>query len=240
MQIRVIYQEIDFLVLDKPAGIAVHHGAGVRGNTLTDWLTKRYPETKTVGDDPKTRPGIVHRLDKDTSGVMLVARNQRAFENLKQLFKERRVEKTYLALAVGVPKRRSGLIASPIGRPARRPTRRATRGELQGARSALTEYRFLERLNGYSLLEVRPKTGRMHQIRVHLAAIGHPVAGDPTYGGARATLPGLRHQFLHASSLEFSYPGGRRLRFESPLPPELNAVLKELRKQRRRGNISSA
>ncbi len=238
--IGVIHEERDFLVLDKPAGVSVHRGASMVGETVTDWLLRTYPEVKTVGDDPEMRPGIVHRLDKDTSGVLIVARNQPAFEALKRLFQRRQVEKIYLALVLGVPSERSGAIETPIGRLARHPTKRGVGAKLRGARAAITRYRVLERFDGYALLRVRPHTGRMHQIRVHLKSIGHPVAGDRVYGGMKASLLGLDRQFLHASSLEFSYPEGRRLRFESPLPPELNAVLKELRKQRRRGNISSA
>ncbi len=232
--IRVIHEERDFLVLDKPAGIAVHRGAGVTGLTIADWLSRRYPEVKTVGDDPDTRPGIVHRLDKDTSGVMVVARNQKTFEALKQLFQRRQVEKTYLALVAGTPKKRSGAIDTSIGRLARSPTKRGVGGRaVRGARPAATEYRRLERLGGWSLLEVRPKTGRMHQIRVHLKSIGHSVAGDQVYGGRRAKLEGLDRQFLHAWRLEFSYPEGRRWQFEAALPKDLHNALGALRHGRK-------
>ena len=231
---RPIHAEPDFLVLDKPAGIAVHGGAGVRGKTVVDWLVQRYPEVKSVGDDPKLRPGIVHRLDKDTSGVMIVARNQKAFEALKQLFKERTVEKTYLALVAGAPEKRSGVIETPIGRSLRHTAKRATGLHARGARTAVTRYRILEKIGTYSLLEVKPKTGRMHQIRVHLASVGCPVAGDALYGGKKTLIEGLGRQFLHASRLEFSYPEGRRLRFESPLPDDLDHVLKGLRRVARR------
>lgn len=180
------------------------------------------------------RPGIVHRLDKDTSGVMLVARNQKAFEALKELFKSRRVEKTYLALVVGLPNKKSGVIDAPIGRSIRAPVKRSAGASARGARQAVTNYRLLEKLGTYSLLEVKPKTGRMHQIRVHLASIGCPVAGDQMYGGRKTLVAGLDRQFLHASRLEFSYPEGHRLRFESPLPEDLKTVLNTLRKSRKR------
>ncbi len=236
--IQVIYEDKNFAVVSKPAGTAVHHGAGVSGRTVVDWLAQRYPEVKRVGD-PSTssgqvieRPGIVHRLDKDTSGVMVVARNQGAFEALKQLFKERKVEKTYLALVVGAPKRASGVIDAPIGRSLRQPMKRALGGRARGARAAETEYRILERLGSYTLLVAKPKTGRMHQIRVHLASIGCPVAGDRVYGGARAELDGLSRQFLHAWRLGFSYPEGRRWQFEAALPEDLDAILKRLRRLR--------
>ena len=232
--IRVIHAEPDFLVLDKPAGIAVHRGAGVKGETIVDWLVKKYPEVKRVGDNPGERPGIVHRLDRDTSGLMLVARTQKAFEDLKQLFKERRVEKTYLALVIGAPKQKSGVIDAAIGRLTAHRTRRGIGPKTSGSRHAVTEYRLLERIGSYSLLAVKPKTGRMHQIRVHLAAIGTPVAGDRVYGGGRAMVPGLDRQFLHAWRLSLSYPEGRRWQFESALPAELERALKRLRRLKKR------
>lgn len=237
MRSLIIHEDRNFLVLNKPVGMAVHRGAGVNEKTLVDWLVEKYPEIKSVGDDPSQRPGIVHRLDKDTSGVMLVARNQPTFEKLKQLFKERKVEKTYLALVIGMPKKRSGVIATPIGRLVRQPLKRGTgRSALRGARAAVTEYRVLERMGNYSLLEVRPKTGRTHQIRVHLASIGQPVAGDRVYGGVKSEMAGLERQFLHASSLQFSYPEGRRWRFDAALPENLDRVLKQLRRLRKRKN----
>ena len=248
MAIALIHEEKDFLVLDKPAGIAVHRarllasrrsgpdgqGARVTEKTVADWLVEHYPEVTSVGDEPGVRPGIVHRLDKDTSGVMVAARNQRAFEDLKELFKTQRIRKKYLALVVGVPKKASGIVAVPVGRSVRDPMRREAGKRARGARAAVTHYRILERLDGYSLLEVRPETGRMHQIRVHLASIGYPVAGDRIYGGKKAAVAGLDRQFLHASSLEFSYPEGRRWHFEASLPKDLTRVLAELRALRKR------
>ena len=233
--IRLIHAERDFLVLDKPAGISVHGGPGVRGRTVADWIIERYPETKGVGDEPALRPGIVHRLDRNTSGVMIVARNQEAFEKLKQLFKDRRVEKTYLALVVGTPKRKIGVIDAPIGRMASNPTKRGTGPRVRGGRKAMTEYRTLERIGSYTLLEVKPKTGRMHQIRVHLASIGTPVAGDTSYGGTRTRIEHLDRQFLHAWRLAFSYPEGRRWQFDAPLPKDLKQILGHLRRLRKAG-----
>ncbi len=236
--IRVIHAERDFLVLDKPAGISVHGGPGVRGKTVADWIAERYPETKRVGDEPTLRPGIVHRLDRNTSGVMIVARNQETFEKLKQLFKDRRVEKTYLALVVGTPKRKAGSIDAPIGRMVSNPTKRGVlrraqdKSALRGSRNALTAYRTLERLGNYTLLEVKPKTGRMHQIRVHLASIGVPVAGDTSYGSIRTRVENLDRQFLHAWRISFSYPVGRRWQFDSPLPKDLQQILIHLRRLR--------
>lgn len=232
MQIQVVYEGEDFLVVDKPAGVSVHGGPNVKGQTVTDWLLQHYPEVKRVGDDPAERPGIVHRLDKDTSGVMVVARNQKAFEDLKQLFKERKVVKKYLALVLGAPKKKSGTIDAPIGRMISNPLKRGVGEQARGTRSAVTHYRVLERLGDFSLIEAAPKTGRMHQIRVHLASIGCPVAGDKTYGGKKAALAGLERQFLHAFSLSFSYPEGRRWHFEASLPDSLKNVLKHLRSLR--------
>lgn len=229
--IVIIHEDKDFLALAKPAGIAVHGGKSVRGETLVDWLIAKYPEVKRVGDDPTTRPGIVHRLDKETSGVMVVARNQKTFEVLKQLFKARQVRKTYLALVVGAPKK-SGVIDAAIGRQIRNPLKRGVGRGIRAERAAITRYRVLENFSGFSLVEVKPETGRMHQIRVHFASIGHPIASDRIYGGARALAPGLERQFLHAASLSFSYPEGRRWQFEASLPEELDAVLKSLRRAR--------
>lgn len=230
----LIYKHPDFLVIDKPTGLSVHRGAGVKGRTLADWLVAHYPEVKTVGDDPRERPGIVHRLDKDTSGVIVAARNKNAFESLKRLFKERQIEKTYLALVLGMPAKRSGSIDSPIGRLAANPVKRGTGPRTRGVRSAKTEYRILERIGNFSLLAVKPKTGRTHQIRVHLASIGHPVAGDRIYGGTKATDPGTGRQFLHAWRLAFSYPEGRRWQFEAALPQDLQSSLRALRAGARR------
>lgn len=234
MRIPVIYEDRELIVVDKPAGLAVHGGDGVKSQTLVDWLVKKYPELKGVGDDPVTRPGIVHRLDKDTSGVMIVARTQHAFEKLKALFKNRQVAKKYLALVVGAPKSRAGVVEQPIGRSLRNRTKRAVGNMASAARAATTRYRVLERLGGYTLVEAEPKTGRMHQIRVHLASIGCPIAGDRVYGGGTTAPDGLTRQFLHAASLSFSHPAGRRLRFEASLPNDLAAVLTSLRRLRKR------
>ena len=246
MKIPVIYEDNNFIVIDKPAGTSVHPArtselvqsgrrvAGVRGETIVDWLVQQYPEVKKVGDDPTERPGIVHRLDKGTSGVMIIARNQDAFESLKHLFKERVVAKKYLALVVGSPKRNAGAIDAAIGRSLRNPTKRATGSGTKGSRSALTRYRVLERFNGFALVEAEPKTGRMHQIRVHLASIGYPVAGDRTYGKGRSSPDGLDRPFLHAWRLAFSFPEGHGWQFESALPADLQGILKKLRMLRRR------
>lgn len=228
---KIIYTHDDFAVINKPPGISMHGGNRIAGPTLVDWIVKRFPETRTVGDDPIMRPGIVHRLDKDTSGVVVVARTQRAFEYLKHLFKNRRVEKTYLALVAGRVVRKRGVIDLKIGRLVKKSALRGTEQQrIKNEREARTEYRVLEYLPGFTLLEVTPKTGRMHQIRVHFSALGNPVAGDRVYGKNIQPPGGLHRQFLHASSVSFSYPEGRRWRFEAALPEDLARVLASLRK----------
>ncbi|MEK7541244.1 MAG: RluA family pseudouridine synthase [Patescibacteria group bacterium] len=234
---EVIYEDGDLIVVNKPPGISVHGGGSVLGRTLVDELYQRFPEIAGVGEDA-ARPGIVHRLDRDTSGVMVVARNQRSFTALKELFHQRLVEKTYLAIVCGVPRQREGVIDLPIGRLASDPTKRGSvryRGRIpvRGAREASTRYRVLKRGAGMALVELKPKTGRMHQLRVHMAAIGNPVACDTKYGGRNVCCPlgvggaagaqPLRaragRQLLHAQSLCFSFPEGRRISFAAD-PPE--------------------
>ena len=230
-ELKIIFSNDDFIAVNKPAGLPVHGGPKVEGPALTDFLIKEFPELTRVGDEPDVRPGLVHRLDKDTSGVMVVARNQKAFEGLKDLFKTRRVNKTYLTLVCGNPKENSGVIDFPIGRMARNPTRRAAvrpgiKTNIKNAREAVSEYSVLQDFPALSLVEVHPKTGRMHQVRVHMAAIGHPVACDRKYGGKSACCPaGLERFFLHAKSIEFSYPEGKSWRFEAELPEDLVRAL---------------
>jgi len=228
---QIMYSDRDLIVINKPPGMPIHGGDSVSGKTLVDWLHQKFPELRNVGDD-LSRPGIVHRLDKNTSGVMMVARNQKSYDALKLLFKNRLVEKTYRAIVCRTPKTRSGVINLPIGRSARNPTKRGVekgRSELRGAREALTEYRVLKTKGGYSLLELRPKTGRMHQLRVHATAIGHPVACDTKYGGKNVCCPeGARRQLLHAQSLSFSFPEGRRLRFEAEPPSDFALAAKKI------------
>lgn len=220
---EVIYGEKDFLVLSKPSGLQVHGARVAPGKksrphepTLVDWLIGHYPEVKTVGDDPALRPGIVHRLDKDTSGIMVVARTQGAFDHLKSLFQKHEIKKAYLAVVQGIPKEKRGTIDAPIG--IRSGTLKRSTRSAKMAKPAVTEYRVIKTAGDSSLLEVVPKTGRTHQIRVHLASIGHPVAGDRLYGPRRNNLAADR-LMLHAFSLEFTAPDGRRMRFEAE-PPE--------------------
>jgi 23S rRNA pseudouridine1911/1915/1917 synthase len=219
--VRVVHLDDSLAVIDKPAGLMVHPAPGHSGPTLVDELA----DVLGGGGDP-TRPGIVHRLDRDTSGLMLVARTDEAHRRLAAMIERREVSRTYLALVVGRMRSRSGTIDAPLGRDYRSPERRAVRG--RGAREARTHFRVLELLPGDSYVEVRLETGRTHQIRAHFAAIGHPVVGDPTYGAARRH--GLGRQFLHSARLGFHHPFvDEQLDFESPLPEDLEAALERAR-----------
>ena len=230
----VVYEDADIVVLNKQPGISVHPSENEPADTLVNALVARWPEIKNVGEDP-VRPGIVHRLDKDTSGLMVVAKNQKTFENLKKEWQEKRVVKKYLALVWGRPKKESGEIISEIIRSPKdfrkriiaRPEKQKSK-EMKG-KLAITEYKLVEKFKSYSLMEVFPKTGRMHQIRVQMASLGHPVAGDKVYGKGREAPQGLHRQFLHAFYLVFSL-GGRSFAFEAGLPEDLKKVLTELEK----------
>jgi 23S rRNA pseudouridine1911/1915/1917 synthase len=207
-------------VVDKPAGLVVHPAPGHRGETLVSVLGE------LLGGGEQGRSGIVHRLDKDTSGLMIVARDDESHRRLAALIKRREVERAYLALIEGRPRSRSGTIDAPLGRDHRAPEKRAVRG--RGAREARTHFEVIESLPGDTLVEARLETGRTHQIRAHFAAIGHPVAGDPRYG--HAGRHGLDRQFLHSARLGFEHPfSGEALRFESALPPDLAQGLERAR-----------
>jgi len=227
LPLKVIYEDADVIVVEKPAGMVVHAGAGMRAGTLVNALLYRFGQLP--GAD-QLRPGIVHRLDRYTSGLLLVARRDRAHEKLRQQFTSRLIEKYYLALVHGEFEEDSGKIEKPIARDPRRRTRMTAR--LPQGRPALTYYWVRERLRGFTLLEVRIITGRTHQIRAHLASIGHPVVGDPVYGAPRQIpgMPPLGRYFLHAWKLGFRQPTtGEWITVESPLPPELDHWLTQLR-----------
>ena len=208
---KIIFQNKDFIVVDKPVGMAVHEGVKTDEPTIVDFLLVKFPEIKNVGDDPETRPGIVHRLDKETSGVMVVARNQKAFGQLKELFKNRQVEKKYLAVVHGRLKTKTGKIEGEMGR-SKRDFRKQSlvRGKVKvrKERYSLTLYKALKEFNDYSLLEVVPKTGRTHQIRVHLQSIGHPVVGDGKYTFKKYKKNRYPRMYLHASEISFEFEGG--------------------------------
>lgn len=220
----IIYQDDDLLVINKPAGMVVHPAPGHASGTLVNALLARFPALAGLGSD---RPGIVHRLDRDTSGLIVVALHEGAREQLQRQFKGRRVRKVYLALLEGRLEPPRGVVEAPIGRDPRHRQRMAI--VASGGRPARTSYRVREYLDRYTLVEVRPETGRTHQIRVHLAAIGHPIAGDRIYGRKKGT-PGLPRQFLHAWRLTLTLPGSdERRTFTAPLPDDLQQVLEGLR-----------
>jgi 23S rRNA pseudouridine1911/1915/1917 synthase len=225
--VAVVYEDDDLIVVDKPAGLVVHPSPGHRSGTLVNALLAR--EGHYGGIAGVQRPGIVHRLDRDTSGLLMVARNDAAQQSLMRQLKARRVKKTYIALVLGSVAASVGRIEAPIGRDPRDRQRFAV---VPDGRAAVTGYRVRERLPGWTLLELDLVTGRTHQIRVHLQAIGHPVAGDPVYGTgtSRRGPEGLERLFLHAWRLELTGPSsGRLIRVEAPLPPELEGVLARLR-----------
>jgi 23S rRNA pseudouridine1911/1915/1917 synthase len=234
--LEVVHEDARLLVVDKPAGLSVHPGAGRPSGTLVNALLHRVRDLSGVGG--VLRPGIVHRLDRGTSGLMVVAKDDEAHRALAAQFAARTVEKEYLAVVHGVPSPREGVIAAAIGRDPvhrQRMSVRSARG-----RAARSSYRVEEVLDGAALLRVRIHTGRTHQIRVHLASIGHPLAGDATYGGtrapssrrpsARAALSSFPRPALHAARLSFTHPdGGQRVSFGAPLPEDLRTLLASLR-----------
>jgi 23S rRNA pseudouridine1911/1915/1917 synthase len=213
---EIAYEDEHLLVVDKAPGLVVHPARGHREQTLSQLLAGR-----VAGGDPE-RAGIVHRLDRDTSGLLVVARSDEAHALLQKAIAEREVQREYLALVLGRPPARTGTIEAPIGRDARVRTRMSVGGA--HAREARTHFELDKALAEHALLRLRLETGRTHQIRVHLQAIGHPVAGDPEYGGARAL--GLGRQFLHATRLAFAHPiTGEPVDVSSPLPPDLQSAL---------------
>jgi 23S rRNA pseudouridine1911/1915/1917 synthase len=226
IEVVVVHEDADLLVVDKPPGLVVHPGAGNPAGTLVHGLLARYPELAGVGD--ADRPGIVHRLDKDTSGLLVVARTPAAYEGLVADLAAHEVERRYLALAWGTFEVAQGVIDAPIGRSARLRTRMAVSARGRDARTGYeVDAAFRDPIEA-SLLTCRLETGRTHQIRVHLAAIGHPVVGDDRYRGARQSFE-VPRMFLHAAGLQLVHPvTGEELAFESPLPADLAAVLARL------------
>jgi len=223
LPIAILYEDADVIAVNKPAGMVVHTGAGRHSGTLVNALLHRFGKLSNVGGD--LRPGIVHRLDRFTSGVILVARSDAAHRNLAEQFASRQVEKIYVALVHGSVKNDAGRITTPIARDPVRRVRMTAR--LAQGRQASTSYEVLKRLEGNTLLEVKIGTGRTHQIRVHLASIRHPVVGDKLYG---APASALGRYFLHARQITFSSPGtGERITVSAPLPADLENYLAELR-----------
>ena len=231
LPLRIVFEDPDVVVLDKPAGMVVHPAAGHEGGTLVNALLHHIKDLSGVGGE--ARPGIVHRLDRGTSGLMVVAKNDRAHQELARQFHDREVEKEYTALVWGTV-HAGKRIDAPIGRDPNDRQKMSTRA--RRARSAVTRVTFARHFKGVSFIKVAIATGRTHQIRVHLSAIGHPIVGDVTYGGVhrrvaanvRAVLR-LERPFLHAGRLCFTHPAdGRRVEFDSPLPPDLEAVIDEI------------
>ena len=244
IELRIVYEDADLIVVDKPAGLVVHPGAGVPTGTLVHALLHRYPEVAAVGG--AGRPGIVHRLDKDTSGLMIVARSSAAYLRLVEAISGRKVHRVYHALVWGVPSAGSGTIEAAVGRDPRERKRMAV--VRKGGKPARTHWKVRERYGLAAWLEVRLDTGRTHQIRVHMAHLGHPIIGDPAYGGrgkkglslrgterslADAVLSCLPRQALHASELELPHPiDGRLLAFVSPWPDDFSRAAELLRAAR--------
>jgi 23S rRNA pseudouridine1911/1915/1917 synthase len=215
-ELLVVYEDNDVVIIDKPAGLTVHPGAGAPDQAYVS----DYAATRTL-DDQLDRPGIVHRLDKNTSGLLMIARTAAARAYLQKALADRQVSKTYLALVTGRPNLTEAVIDLPLGRHPHLPLKQAV---VPNGRPSTTRYRVKSVYEGYSLLEVWPLTGRTHQIRVHLAAIGHPIAGDTVYGSPQ--LPaGLGRQFLHATKLKLTGPHGQAIAVSSPLPLDLKSFL---------------
>jgi 23S rRNA pseudouridine1911/1915/1917 synthase len=231
LPLRIVFEDPDVVVLEKPAGMVVHPAAGHTKGTLVNALLHHVKDLSGVGGE--LRPGIVHRLDRGTSGLMVIAKNDRAHQELSRQFRDREVEKEYIALVWGVVQA-GRRIDAPIGRDTGDRQKMSTRA--RRARSAVTRVTWARHLKGVSLLKVAIATGRTHQIRVHLSAIGHPIVGDPVYGGVHRRVPAdlrgvmrLERPFLHATRLSFTHPAdGRRVDFDSPLPPDLESVVDEI------------
>lgn len=246
LEIGILAEERDFLVVYKPAGLVVHSDGKTKEDTLCDNLVASYPEIKGVGEPGRSptgevldRPGIVHRLDRDTSGVMIVARTQEVFEYFKIQFQEKNIRKTYNVIVWGLVKLDKGVIDRPIGRSKsdfrKWSAERFARGEL---REAITEYKVIQRLDdpnhspkrnnikkAFTLLEVYPKTGRTHQIRVHFKAINHPVVGDTLYAPNHPEALGFKRLALHARYIRFVSPDGEKQEYEAPLPEDFNQAI---------------
>ena len=246
MQISKVYEDENLLVINKPAGLIVHpKNATDAQESVVSWLTKEYPGIGNVGEPfiasgtKSPRAGIVHRLDKDTSGLLVVAKNNDAFYYLKSLFQTRKIKKHYYALVYGRPKEGRGVIDAPMGRVGLKRTTKLDGKKLVDGKNAITEYAIKQSYEKYTLLDVAPKTGRTHQIRVHLQSIGCPIVGDSVYGPKGWKRPvGLNHLFLHAYKLEFVTPSfakasagkqdGKSLVLEAELPDDLQKVLSML------------
>ena len=220
LSLDIVFEDDDIAIIDKPAGMVVHSGAGHLTDTMANAAVTRWPKISSVGDTD--RPGIVHRLDRDTSGLLIIALNPTAYNNLTLMIKKHEIERIYTALVHGHPKSSTGTIDAPIGRDPHHRTRQAVNA---GGRPALTHYEVIREIGQFSFIKVRLETGRMHQIRVHMTAIGHPIVGDQTYG-KRQGIANLRRQFLHASKLTFNHPiSSEKISVTSKLPDDLQSAI---------------
>jgi 23S rRNA pseudouridine1911/1915/1917 synthase len=240
-QPKILYEDADILAVNKPAGLLTHSDGIGKIKTLSGWLVKKFPEAKTVGElltmsdgEETDRSGIVHRLDKETSGVILLAKTQKGFECLKEQFLNREIKKVYHAFVVGTPRHMRGIINSPIGKSATdfraRSAQRSARGKTVEAE---TQYmvRKSNKINGenYSFVQAMPKTGRTHQIRVHMKVIGHPIAGDEMYGKVKNPL-GFKRTALHSFSVEFKNVSGEKIHIEAPYPEDFEKAMDKFAK----------
>ncbi|HQA66908.1 MAG TPA: RluA family pseudouridine synthase [Aggregatilineales bacterium] len=226
VELDVLYEDDDLVAVNKPAGMVTHPAYGNWSGTLVNAALYHWPQMRDAGPDLE-RSGVVHRLDKDTSGVIVLAKTPQALRHLQRQFKRRTVYKLYTALVEGVPASSAGIIEAPIGRD---PSRRKRMAVVKGGRPAITRYDLIEDLETNALLAVEPRTGRTHQIRVHLAWLGHPIVGDRLYGYRKQRI-GLKRLFLHASELHVDSPStGERLEFRAPLPAGLEDILAKLRR----------
>jgi 23S rRNA pseudouridine1911/1915/1917 synthase len=229
-EVRVVDETADFIVIEKPSGLLVHPAPSQRTSTLVDFLLAHAPEIRKVGDS-KERPGIVHRLDREASGLMVVAKTKRMFEHLKRQFQAHEVSKEYLALAYGKVSKDFDRIATAIGRKKGKGRMSARTKAQEGDKDAVSHYDVLERFPQATLVKVRTETGRMHQVRVHMKSVGHPLVGDALYGTPKQETTSLRgvRLFLHAAALGFTDLDGKRLEYRAELPPDLHGVLAALR-----------
>ncbi len=233
MEPTILYEDKEILAVNKPAGLVVHSDGKTKEPNLADWVLSKYPKLKEVGEPGRDasgnvifRPGIVHRLDRETSGVMLIAKTQKSFENLKEQFQKHEVKKIYQAFIIGEIKTDKGTIDRPIGRSSQDfrkwSAQRGARGEL---REAVTDYKVLARKNGYSFVEAYPKTGRTHQIRVHFKAINHPLVADPLYAPSTENKLGFKRLALHSSQVTFTDIKGSEHIVVAPYPPDFEHAI---------------
>ena len=232
IKLEIIHQDKNIIIVNKPSGMSVHPNDSEKENTLVNALIVEFPEIKKVNDGSEgswMRPGIVHRLDKDTSGVMVVARNKKTFNELKKKFANREIEKNYVAVVHGHLEKKEGIADEPIARSASFKKQKIARGKMKGtARPAVTEYKLLKRYEGFDFVEALPKTGRMHQIRVHLAFLGNPIVGDDKYTRKDLVKPaGITRQLLHAQKIKFEL-GRKKYSFKAEAPKDFADFLKSL------------